>query len=212
MKSGETEEVRSTGFSLPASARDVHSPAGTPAPGADSLKAGLQTLVIGYGNPLRADDGVGPFVAERLEVLLAEDKSVRVLAAFQLTPELADDLSHAGRVVFVDASVALAAGDFSIARVVGRTVRQGALGHEMSPEELLFLCESIAGRTPEAWAIGIGVGSLDMGEGLTPAVARTAERLVKHLSYRLSSNPRRSSAHHHVSSCNPAALASGGVA
>ena len=143
------------------------------------------TLVIGYGNPLRSDDGVGPWIAGQLEQALIGVSQVTCLTAFQLTPELADDISQVDRVVFIDASVAVRAGEMAMTRVMGRTVRHGALGHEMSPEELMFLCESIFGKAPAAWAIGIGVGSIEFGEGLTAAVAKTAERLVAKLSFRL---------------------------
>ena len=60
-------------------------------------------LVIGYGNTLRTDDGVGRLAAERL----ADDPrldGVRVIGRHQLTPELALDVSQAALVVFVDAS------------------------------------------------------------------------------------------------------------
>jgi hydrogenase maturation protease len=59
-------------------------------------------LVIGYGNTLRRDDGVGVRVAE----LLAVDPRMEgadILAVHQLTPELAIDVGEATLVVFVDA-------------------------------------------------------------------------------------------------------------
>ena len=45
-------------------------------------------MVIGYGNTLRSDDGVGPLVAEAVHELVLPD--VQTLAAGLLTPELAD--------------------------------------------------------------------------------------------------------------------------
>src|SRR5690606_3268607 len=59
------------------------------------------TLVIGYGNEWRADDGVGPEVARRIGRLGMP--GVRVLSVHQLTPELAEDLSAVDRAVFIDA-------------------------------------------------------------------------------------------------------------
>ncbi|MFI5043071.1 MAG: hydrogenase maturation protease, partial [Acidimicrobiales bacterium] len=59
-------------------------------------------LVIGYGNTLRSDDGVGWHAA----ALLAEDPrlaGVEVLAVHQLTPELALDMSRATLVILIDA-------------------------------------------------------------------------------------------------------------
>jgi hydrogenase maturation protease len=60
-------------------------------------------LVIGYGNTLRGDDGVGPRVAEAVERL--QLPGVRTLICQQLSPEHAEMISQAERVVFVDAAV-----------------------------------------------------------------------------------------------------------
>lgn len=60
-------------------------------------------LVIGYGNELRGDDGVGPKVAEAVEAWKLA--GVSVLALRQLTPELAADLAVVRRVIFVDAAL-----------------------------------------------------------------------------------------------------------
>jgi hydrogenase maturation protease len=49
------------------------------------------TLIIGYGNPLREDDGVGWQVADQL--LKNSEGSIKVLTAHQLTPELAEPIS-----------------------------------------------------------------------------------------------------------------------
>src|SRR5688500_920322 len=59
-------------------------------------------LVIGYGNPLRGDDGFGWQIAQQLAGLLI-DESVTVLAVQQLTPELAEAVGRASLVMFVDA-------------------------------------------------------------------------------------------------------------
>lgn len=57
-------------------------------------------LVIGIGNPLRGDDGVGWWLARRAETLKL---TPRVLRVQQLTPELAEELAGARRVLFIDA-------------------------------------------------------------------------------------------------------------
>ena len=60
-------------------------------------------LIIGYGNTLRGDDGAGPRVAEAVAAL--NYPGVRTLVCPLLTPELADPISRAGAVLFVDAAV-----------------------------------------------------------------------------------------------------------
>ena len=53
------------------------------------MKTPGMDLVIGYGNTLRGDDGVGVLVADALE---GWNQAVRTLSVQQLTPELAADI------------------------------------------------------------------------------------------------------------------------
>jgi hypothetical protein len=50
-----------------------------------------QVLIVGYGNPLRGDDGLGWRAAERLRTVI-QDAGVEILALHQLTPELMETL------------------------------------------------------------------------------------------------------------------------
>ena len=72
----------------------------------------MKVLVIGYGNPLREDDGIGWRVVEEIEngeivgVLQSLGNcQLETVAVHQLLPELAGDVSEAELVIFVDASV-----------------------------------------------------------------------------------------------------------
>jgi len=90
------------------------------------LLPGFRPLVVGYGNTLRGDDGVGPRVAE----LLAADPRLAgavVLARHQLTPELAADIAEAALVVFIDASENGKPGEISIRRI-DRATRAATAG------------------------------------------------------------------------------------
>ncbi|PPT05423.1 NADH-reducing hydrogenase maturation factor [Geitlerinema sp. FC II] len=60
-------------------------------------------LVIGYGNSLRGDDGIGRAIAE--QVASWNLPHVRSLSLHQLTPELAEELSRVDRAVFIDACI-----------------------------------------------------------------------------------------------------------
>jgi len=51
-----------------------------------NVSARAHALIIGIGNPLRSDDGVGWVVAEQLT--RDSDASSDVLTVYQLTPEL----------------------------------------------------------------------------------------------------------------------------
>ena len=129
-------------------------------------------LVIGYGNTLRRDDGVGVRVAE----LLAADgrvAGVDVLTVHQLTPELALDVGGASFVVFVDADPSVEPGAVEVRPLVlgvGTTEEPGASSHRVGILELLGLARELTGGAPDAVAVAVGVADLELGEGLTPAV------------------------------------------
>jgi hydrogenase maturation protease len=67
------------------------------------MSANQNLLVIGYGNTLRGDDGVGPRVAEAVRALRLP--GVSTLVCQMLTPEHAAPISLAQTVIFVDAAV-----------------------------------------------------------------------------------------------------------
>jgi len=149
-----------------------------------------RVLVIGYGNALRTDDGVGWHAAR----LLAGDPrlaDVVVVAEHQLTPELAFDLSLASLVILLDATTETPAGTVTVRSIAepgaaagggagtgagprgpgeAAGVPPGASSHHVDPELLLVLARQLYGRAPEAVVVSVGVSEMGLGEGLTPAV------------------------------------------
>jgi hydrogenase maturation protease len=142
-------------------------------------------LLVGYGNLLRSDDGVGPAVVSRLAEMFANNPLCACLTAHQLTPELAEQIVGADRVVFIDASVEQGAGKVHIRRLDPEQAASSPLGHAASPEAILALGKALYHRAPRAWSIAVGVANLAVGDGLSPAVARAANRLCRRLSYRI---------------------------
>ena len=127
-------------------------------------------LVIGYGNELRGDDGAGPAVAVAVEELKLE--GVRVLVRHQLTPELAELISQARAVVFVDAAVN---GDRTVrVRELTPADTNGILTHACDAQALLGLARSLFQRCPRAWSITIPIKSTVFGEPLSTAATQGA--------------------------------------
>jgi hydrogenase maturation protease len=135
-------------------------------------------LVIGYGNSLRSDDGIGPRVAERAA---ADPRLAGAVVAthHQLTPELALDMSAARLVVLVDATTDAAPGVVAVRRVdpgsgadaSGAGGDGGASSHHVGPGVLLALARDLYGAAPETHIVSVGVADLETGEGLSPPVA-----------------------------------------
>jgi hydrogenase maturation protease len=164
----------------------------SPGPNASTGRAGIPAgpvLVVGYGNPLRSDDGVGPAVVDRLagDARLA---GVDLRAEHQLTPELAFDASRASLLVLVDAGAGEAPGEISVRRIeapgadgypvgAGAAGKPGAWTHHLDPEGLVGLAWTLWGAAPPVVLVSIGPASLEVGESLSDevltAVARAAE-------------------------------------
>ena len=142
-------------------------------------------LLIGYGNLLRSDDGVGPAIVSRLAAIFAGEARCACLTPHQLTPELAERVAGVERVVFVDASVEQAAGEVRIRRLRAEGGMVSPVGHCASPEAILALAKGLYDRAPRAWSIAVGVANLAVGDRLSPAVARAANRLCRRLSFRI---------------------------
>jgi hydrogenase maturation protease len=107
----------------------------------------MNALVIGYGNELRGDDGIGPYLARAV----AERgwPGVRALAVHQLVPELVETIATANVVVFVDARR-----DGTVTLAVHRVEPGDAwacLGHCGDAAALLALCRDLYGTAPAAW-------------------------------------------------------------
>lgn len=123
-----------------------------------------ELLVIGYGNSLRCDDGVGPRVAESVEALRLP--GVRTLVCQQLSPEYADPIARARRVVFVDAAVDEVDGVKFRQLVPGETSQ--LMAHAADPRTMLALARDVFGHSPEAWWLTIPAMQLGFGIDFSP--------------------------------------------
>jgi hydrogenase maturation protease len=132
-------------------------------------------LVIGYGNTLRGDDGVGPRVVEAIEKLNLP--SVRTLICQQLSPEYADPVSQAHTVVFVDAAVD-APREVQLRKIEPNESAQ-LMAHAADPRTLLALARDVFGHAPQAWWLTIPAVKLDFSETLTPEAQRGFEVALK---------------------------------
>jgi len=132
-------------------------------------------LIVGYGNPLRGDDGVGFHAAVRLAAGFAGGE-VEVRAVHQLTPELADDLSRAELAIFIDAAAEGEPGAVLLRRLSPEGGAQ-AFTHQATPPALLSASRALFGSAPEAVLFSIPVESAGFGESMTPPVARALDRV-----------------------------------
>jgi len=126
------------------------------------------TLILGIGNPLRADDGFGWRLADELtEADLPA--GVEVYAYHQLTPELAELLHGVALVIFLDAEIGVPPGVVRSQPVLPATSAE-AFSHRLTPAALLALTRQLYGQAPAAYAVSVGAAELGYGTSLSATV------------------------------------------
>ncbi len=157
-----------------------------------------RTLVIGFGNIDRADDGVAYEVINALrrrlgrERLNEDDSGLDALGAetdsvflLQLTPELMDTLAPYDQVIFVDAHVDQKWDDLHDGPV-SPEYASPAFTHHMTPSMLLAFLDAICHRKPAGYMVSIRGRDFDFHRGLSektralvaPAVDCIMKRLI----------------------------------
>ena len=119
-------------------------------------------LIIGYGNQLRSDDGVGPKVVEM--VAGWQLPGVRTVVCHQLAPELAVPLANAAQVMFVDAGIG--SRSLRVRRVAPLQSAQ-VMTHTVDPGALLQLTQRLYNRCPPALSLTIPAEDFRFGDNLS---------------------------------------------
>jgi hydrogenase maturation protease len=132
-------------------------------------------LLIGFGNPARADDGLGPALAEKIE--LKNISGVTVEADYQLTIEDSAQVAQHDIVIFADASVNCSE-PFSFEPLTAK--ESGSFSsHSVEPAEVMALAESLFDSKAKGFVLGIrGYKFNSFSEGLTDKAKANLQKAV----------------------------------
>ena len=139
-----------------------------------------RTLIIGYGNPDRQDDGVAWHVLSQLATELGmqapgtpEDPfpmlpgNPEFLFALQLVPEMGETISKFEKVCFVDAHT----GDIKETVRVMELVphyQHSAFTHHMTPQTCLEIAQTVYGAKTEGLLVSIRGYHFEFDDRLSP--------------------------------------------
>lgn len=144
----------------------------------DSRRAGMRTLIIGYGSPIRGDDAIGPLVADRLMAEGVPD-GVEVVSRHILTAELVADLVEHDRIVFLDATVEGTPGEVRCRTLAPDASAMSTMAHFLDPRELLAWCETLYGKVPETFLVSACGTSFDYANySLSPTAEAAIEPML----------------------------------
>jgi hydrogenase maturation protease len=127
----------------------------------------MKTLIVGYGNAVRQDDGVAWYVlsgiARRLgrpvpnapeDGYFPEGLEIDLWYVLQLAPEMSEDFAHYERICFVDAHTGNIAEEILL-QPVEDSPAASAFTHHLTPATCMALTQTIYNKTPEAMLLSI---------------------------------------------------------
>jgi len=137
-------------------------------------------LVIGYGNTIRGDDGVGPYVAS----LLAERvdlQDVHILAPQQLTPDLAEQVAASRLTILIDARIGENPGRVHHVVIESPSRAAPTFQHHITPETLAGVTHTLYGVTPPMHLFTAEAATFELQDGLSPELLAAAEDVAGHI-------------------------------
>lgn len=139
-----------------------------------------RVCIVGYGNPLRGDDGVGPLVVQRLRASLGPKPWLRFFVFQQLEEGLLDDLGDASLLILVDASAGDTGEDVRWRKLEPRP-SPSPFTHHMDAGMFLWLMGLARGSCPEAWLVSIPGKNFGQERGLSPQTLFLAGRAQREI-------------------------------
>ncbi len=127
----------------------------------------MKTLIYGYGNPGRQDDGLGMAFCDKIEHWARQNQIVSLDfdRNYQLNIEDALTISHYDLVIFADASRENIA-DFQLTRIEASAEVNFTM-HAVSPSYIYYLCNEIYGKAPNVYLLHIKGYRWEMKESLS---------------------------------------------
>jgi hydrogenase maturation protease len=142
------------------------------------------TLVLGLGNILLSDEGVGARVAQQLQALYQFPEGTRVLEGGTLALDLLPDVEDTDQLVVIDA-VDMGAAPGTVVRIQDDEVPV-FLSMKVSPHQMgladILSAARLRGRTPEKLVLwGVQPGVIDAALDLSQPVAAQVDLLVDNI-------------------------------
>lgn len=151
------------------------------------------TLLIGFGNVDRQDDGVAWHVLYRLAKKLnrpvqsdseldldIEGSEPRFIYTLQLIPELSETISEFERVCFIDAHTGRISDDFSFIQLESG-FQNSPFTHHLTPETLMSLTSALYQKSPAAYLATIRGYEFNFSRQLSARTDQLADQAVMHL-------------------------------
>jgi len=147
-------------------------------------------VIIGYGNPLRMDDGLGWHVVDRLGEKF-HSSGITFIREHQLLPEMAEDIAAADVAVFIDAREGDSPGHIQNEEVRPKTDPPAAFSHTLTPARLLGMAAEYYDAVPFGVLYTVTGADFGYGEHLSTPVKQAAGKLIRQITKCLTQHGHR---------------------
>ena len=151
-----------------------------------NLKTDIQKkiCIVGIGNPLRSDDGLGAYVCEQIEDINLP--VVSVITKHQLDTGMTEELSKFKKVIFIDASVKNET--ISLKRLPLKDNYPESSSHQVNPNTLVKLAKKLYPTKTQFYMCTIGGNNFEMGNRISEQSLNYAHEAVSLLVEWIKSN------------------------
>jgi hydrogenase maturation protease len=139
------------------------------------MNSGKNILIVGIGNTIRGDDGIGAYIAAGIEQLHLE--GVHTLVTQQLHTALLDEFLPFDSIVLVDA--AIAGEPVSFFRFNTTHSVPASSSHHVNASLLVALAQQLYQKELVIMICAVKATHFDMGESLSVGAKQYAELAIK---------------------------------
>ena len=132
------------------------------------------TCIIGIGNTIRGDDGVGKYVAEQIEK--NNLPGITVITTHQLDMGLAEDISKFDTVLFIDAS--FSENTFSLLPLLPDNHPSQSFSHQVNASVIVSLSQQLFSTHTKFYICAIGVNNFEIGNGISETTKANADAAI----------------------------------
>ena len=150
------------------------------------------TIILGFGNPDRGDDGAAwvalssiachfgyPIDSEQIETgFISINDSLQLWLNLQLMPELAEDLARFDRAVFVDAHTEDIEEDVRVVEVQPH-YQNSPFTHHLTPASCLSLCKELYSKCPRSILVSMRGYEFGFSRQLSPKTSENVNKAVQ---------------------------------
>jgi hydrogenase maturation protease len=134
--------------------------------------------LVGFGNPQRRNDGIGPYIVRRLKTILKSQNKIGFLIVRHPEPSIVAELQGAGRILFVDATIKALAKGWQINRIEPALDMLPYTTHHFTPMVILGIMQQLYGQSPPAWVLTVEGCDFGFGCSLTSTAKERARAAI----------------------------------